>query len=134
MMVLLFQDRYLHTFNTVGCNKHSALHLYSYSLNWRCNSLRSLHPTFIPSLVLLDSGCCCGGHVTFPSSLPSHISNKDSIATQCRPIYPQYYPFISQHFIVCFSAASIKNSGQKRSADKANGYPRCRGLFQSPDN
>ncbi|MGL5975672.1 MAG: hypothetical protein ACRC0H_10890, partial [Aeromonas sobria] len=84
--------------------------------------------------VLLDSGCCCGGHVTFPSSLPSRTSNKDSIATPFWPFYPPHHPFISQHFIVCFSAASIKNSGQKRSADKANGCRRCRGLFQSLDN
>jgi hypothetical protein len=83
---------------------------------------------------LFDSGGGCGDYFTLPSSLSSHPSNKDSIATHLCPLYSHRHPFIGQHFIAYFSVSSIKNSDQKRSADKTNSsLPRC-GVFQSLDN
>lgn len=106
--------------SSTGCNKRSALHLLRMFI-------------YILSLALLYDGCCCGGHIPFPS-VPAPRPNKDSIATQFRPLYPQRHQFIGQHFIVYFSANQIENSGQHGYSEKTNACTHPDGLFQSMDN
>ncbi|EOG7034536.1 hypothetical protein ACLH5N_003324, partial [Aeromonas salmonicida] len=60
--------------------------------------------------------------------------NKDSIATQFRPLYPQHHQFIGQHFIVYFSASQTENSGKNGYSEKTNACTHPDGLFQSTNN